>query len=110
MRQRVARLGIACSLCLTLLTGCGWITNGNVSGVVRGYGGPPTAQDGRLMPNQDIVIVDSTGKRTTVTSDASANYSASLPPGAYVLRCGSGHAFTIGSRQSVTVDCDFQMA
>ena len=92
-----------------MLSGCTLITNGTVTGVVRGYGGFDSSHDGRLMPNQDIVIEDEHGTRTTVTSDGDGIYSVPLAPGNYTLRCGTGHAVTIEARQTVTLDCDYQM-
>jgi hypothetical protein len=62
------------------------------------------------MPNQDFVIEDEQGLRTTVTSDADGNFSVSLAPGKYVVRCGTGHEVTVAARQTVTLDCDYQMA
>jgi hypothetical protein len=62
------------------------------------------------MPNQDFVIEDDQGNRTSVTADADGNYSVSLAPGKYVVRCGSGHEVTVVARQTVTLDCDYQMA
>ncbi len=110
MRRRNIQRVLAGALCIAVLTGCGWVTHGTVTGVVRGYGGPSSATDGRPMPNQDFVIEDDHGNRTTVTSDADGRFSVSLAPGKYVMRCGTGHDLTVEARQTVTLDCDYQMA
>ena len=109
MRLRDIQQVLAGALCVAVLTGCGWVNNGTVSGVVRGYGGFSSANDGRPMPNQDFSIEDGQGNRTSVTRDANGNFSVSLPPGKYRMRCGSGHEVIVVARQTVTLDCDFQM-
>lgn len=108
MSRRTVRSALVGAVCLVMLTGCGWMTNGTVSGVVRGYGG--FNSHGEPMPNQDFIIEDEQGNRITVTADAEGNYSVSLAPGKYVVRCGSGHDITVSARQTLTLDCDYQMA
>lgn len=109
MTLRTSPLVVVAALCLAVLSGCGWATNGTVSGVLRGYGGFSSANDGKPMANQEFVIEDDQGNRTSVTSDADGNFSVSLAPGKYRMLCGSGHEVIVVARQTVTLDCDFQM-
>lgn len=105
--HRTWRAFLAAATCLVLATGCGAVRNGTVSGVVRGYSGFGSGNDGRPMPNQDINFFDEQNNRITVTSDADGHYSVSLPPGQYRSPCFGD--FTVEARQDVTKDCVYSM-
>lgn len=101
------RAFLAGGMCLVLVTGCGALRNGTLSGVVRGYGGFGSGSDGQPMPNADINFFDDQNNRITVTSDADGHYSVSLPPGQYRSPCFGD--FTVEARQDVTKDCVYSI-
>ena len=99
----------ATAFSLVLLSGCSSSGHGTLTGVVRGYGG--FGATGQPMPRQDFDIEDESGNRVTLESDDEGNFTASLTPGKYTMRCGSGgHEFTVEAQQTVALDCDYQMA
>jgi hypothetical protein len=117
VRPTGVRFSVVAAVAATLLVaGCTSDGSGSVSGVVHIYGGPtsPTSgkpfNTGQPAPGQDVVVEDSHGNRTTVTSDATGRYQLSLPPGRYTLMCGPDPKFTIRSGVDTTVDCALAVA
>jgi hypothetical protein len=105
-------LAVLAAFCI-LVTGCSTHSQGEVTGLVHGYGGPPTLEHpsgfytGQPLPAQEITFADASGMLTTATADADGYYSVSLTPGAYTLFCGSDPLVHVVAGTTVTLDCDF---
>jgi hypothetical protein len=105
-------LAVLATFCI-LVTGCSPHSQGEVTGVVRGYGGPLTPElpsgfyTGQPLPAQEIAFEDTSGMLTTATANADGYYSVSLTPGAYTLLCGTNPLVNVVAGTTVTLDCDF---
>lgn len=93
-------------------------TTAEVTGVVRGYGGPAilvhgkerSAIDGELMKNVTVTARRSDGSTTTTQTTASGTYVLRLPPGTYQLKsCSVPERIVLHAGQPATVNlrCDF---